>query len=95
MEILETNDKRYAPFLLASSYSKLVDFVGNYSKNGILYWQFSPKDKAEDLLHMFKIKKEPYLPSWDLFDAIETFWQEVYLTKKRSNEGINHDRNSR
>lgn len=71
------NDKQYAPFLLAASFNKLIKFIGSFSQNGVLYWQFSPKDKAQILIEQFKTKTEQQIPARDVFEAIETFWQQV------------------
>lgn len=74
-------DKINAPFLLSASFNNLIEFIGSYSQNGILYWQFSPKDKVLTLLDQFNTKKEPHIPARDLFAAIETFWKQVSKTK--------------
>lgn len=71
------NDKINAPFLLAASFHGLVEFVGRSSDNSVLYWQFSPKDKVLKLLEQFNTKTEPHIPARDLFEAINTWWQEV------------------
>lgn len=78
------NDKWNAPFLLAASFQNLIQFVGSYRNNGILYWQFSPKDKAELLVDQFRTKTSPIIPSRDLFEAIDVFWQQV--SGKRNGE---------
>ncbi|MBI5452868.1 hypothetical protein HY945_05400 [Candidatus Gottesmanbacteria bacterium] len=80
-------DKVNAPFLLSASFNNLVEFIGSYSQNGILYWQFSPKDKVLTLLDQFNTKKEPHIPARDLFSAIETFWKQVVKTR---NEGMKY-----
>lgn len=79
------NDKINAPFLLAASFNGLIKFIGSYSTNQVLYWQFSPKYKAEKLINQFSTKTEPHIPAKDLFEAIETFWRQV--SQARS-EGI-------
>lgn len=71
------NDKRYSPFLLASSFCGFINFVGSYLDRGVIYWKFSPKDKALALLDQFNTKTEPKIPAKDLFDAIDTFWKQV------------------
>ena len=81
-DLLVTNDKKIAPYLLAASFNSLVIFVRSYSKEGILYWQFSPKDKAQDLINQFSTKTDPPLPAQDLFLAIETFWKQVTEAKR-------------
>jgi len=71
------NDKRYSPFLFAASFHNLVSFVGSHQNNGVLYWHFAPKNKAEALISQFHSKTNPPIPALDLFEAIETFWRQV------------------
>lgn len=71
------NDKITAPFLLAASFNNLLKFLGSYAENGILYWQFTPKEKAQELIDQFHTKTEPHLPAKDLFEATSTFWKQV------------------
>ena len=79
------NDKWNCPFLLAASFHNFISFVGSYHTNGILYWQFSPKEKAELLINQFRTKTNPPIPARDLFEAIETFWEQVGSTRKGGN----------
>jgi hypothetical protein len=79
------NDKINAPFLLAASFNGLIQFLGNYSQNGIIYWKFSPKEKALDLIDQFRTKTEPRIPAKDLFEANEFFWRKVALVRKGGN----------
>ena len=76
------NDKKYCPFLLAASFHNLITFVGSHQDNRTLYWHFSPKDKAELLIRQFRTKTNPSIPARDLFEAIETFWEQVASTRK-------------
>lgn len=71
------NDKYNAPLLLAASFQGLIKFLGSYSENGVLYWQFSPKEKALGILEQYQTKTEPHIPAKDLFEAISTFWKSV------------------
>lgn len=71
------NDKWNAPFLLAASFQGLIKFRGDYSQDGVLYWQFFPKAKAEELIRQFKTKTNPLIPARDLFEAIDEFWTQV------------------
>lgn len=77
MDLLIENDKTAAPFLLASSFNNLIHFEGSHITDGILYWKFSPKSKAQILLQQFDTKTEPKIPSKDLFEAIEAFWRQI------------------
>lgn len=56
------NDKFHAPLLLAASFQGFIKFLGSSSKDGILYWQFSPKNEAEKLINQFQTKTEPAYP---------------------------------
>lgn len=76
------NDKWNCPFLLAASFHNLISFVGSHPDNGVLYWHFTPKDKAELLIRQFRTKTSPAIPARDLFEAIETFWEQVASTRK-------------
>jgi len=78
------NDKTNAPFLLSASFCGLIKFVGSYSRNCVVYWQFSPKEKAQTLLNQFYTKTEPHIPARNLFEAIETFWKQVAEVKKEN-----------
>lgn len=79
------NDKISAPFLLAASFNSLIEFVGSHSENSVLYWHFTPREKALTLLDQLHTKTEPHIPAQDLFTAIETFWKQV---NKARNEGV-------
>lgn len=78
------NDKINAPFLLAASFSGLIQFHGSSSQNGVLYWKFSTKEQAVTLIEQLRTKTEPRIPAKDLFEAIETFWKQV--SKARNGE---------
>ncbi len=80
---IDVNDKQLAPFLLAASFSGLIKFVGYHSQDSILYWKFTPKDTAKELIEKFHTKTEPHIPSRDLFEAIDTFWKQVAQTKNQ------------
>lgn len=82
------NDKWNAPFLLAASFQNLIQFIGSFSRHGVLYWQFFPKDKAQVLIEQFRTKTNPSIPARDLFEAISVFWQQIAKTK---NEEIYHE----
>ena len=81
------NDKRYCPFLFAASFQNLINFVGSHQENGILYWHFTPKDRAESLISQFHSKTNPPIPALDLFEAIETFWRQVANARKGGGQG--------
>lgn len=88
--LLIENDKINAPFLLAASFNGLINFEGSYNQSGILYWQFSPKDKAQELLDKLRTKTEPRIPAKDIFEATESWWKQVAEMKDR---GIKNGQN--
>lgn len=69
--------KTLPPFLLAASFDGLLTFEGSHIENGVLYWQFSPKDKAQELVEQYYSKREPHIPARDLFEATSTFWKQI------------------
>lgn len=71
------NDKVLAPFLLATSFNSLLTFEGSHIENGVLYWKFSSKDKAQKLIEQFNTKTEPHIPAKDIFEATTTFWKQI------------------
>jgi len=77
-------DKWNAPFLLAASFQNLIQFSGSYSRNGIVYWQFTPKDSALRLVELFRTRTEPHIPSYSLFEAIDTFWKQISYYKREA-----------
>ncbi len=86
------NDKRNSPYLLAASFVGFITFNGSYLEHGVLYWKFSPQNKAIELLDQLNTKTEPHIPAQDLFTAIETFWRQV--AKARNGE-MNYGANKR
>lgn len=91
-EIHLENDKIYCPYLLGCSYSSLIKFEGSYLQNNILYFKFSPRSKALELIDQLQTKTEPRIPAKDLFDAISAFWKKISASR---NEEINNGRNKR
>ncbi|MFZ3301393.1 MAG: hypothetical protein WA152_01615 [Microgenomates group bacterium] len=71
------NDKTYCPYLLGCSFNGLLKFEGSTLQNRILYFEFSPKEKALELIDQLQTKTEPHIPARDLFEAISTFWKKV------------------
>lgn len=86
IEDLDINDKVNAPFLLAASFNGLVKFLGGHTQNGILYWEFTPKNKVQLLINQFGTKTEPHIPAKDLFEAIETWWKQVAEIRNGENK---------
>ena len=71
------NDKVLAPFLLAACFNGLLSFKGKHVQNGVLYWQFSPKNAAQELVEAYYTKREPHIPARDLMESIDTFWKQI------------------
>ncbi|HSW88903.1 MAG TPA: hypothetical protein VLG12_07105 [Candidatus Saccharimonadales bacterium] len=87
---IKINCKESAPFLLAASFQGLVQFIGSDYSDGILYWKFTPTENVKKLLTQLKTKTEPRIPANDLFNAINTWWQEIGEMKKLRNGGIKY-----
>lgn len=84
MDLHIENDKIYAPFLLAASFNGLLKFAGSKSENGVLYWQFYPKEDAQELVNQLHTRTEPQISAMDLFEAINTWWKQVSEMRKGS-----------
>lgn len=80
-ENLITQDKVHAPFLITCSFNGYIKFVRSFSKNSVVYWEFSPLDKAQSLVEKFDVKIDPDIPLRDIFSAQEVFWRKVYEAK--------------
>jgi len=72
-----SNDKILSPFLLACAFNGLLTFQGSHIESGVLYWQFSPKKDAQELVEAYFTKREPHIPARDLFEATSTFWRQI------------------
>ncbi len=83
------NDKIYAPFLLAASTLGLIEFIGSYIKDGILYWKFRPRNECLTLITQLTTQGEPRIPAKILFNSIETFWKQISSMR---NEGMRYGR---
>lgn len=81
------NDKLESPYLMAASFNGLIDFVGAEVNNGVLFWKFSPANKARELVGQLYTRTEPHIPAYTLFNAIETFWKQITEIK---NGGMNY-----
>ena len=74
---LPTNDKDYAPLLLACSYNSLVAFVGETVQGSLVIWEFSPRFVAKELISKYELKVPLGIPEKDLADAKDFFWRRV------------------
>ena len=89
-DVYVENDKTFAPFLLACSYNGLIKFEGSHVEGRVLYYHFSPKQKAIELIEQFQSKTTPPIPPKDVFEAWDVFWRQVEKTRDAVNGGINY-----
>jgi len=85
-EIFICVDKLHNPFLMAASFQGLVKFDGSFIKDGILYWQFSPKEKALGLIERLETKTEPQIHILDFANATDKFWKTIENIRKKRNK---------
>ena len=72
-----TSDKIYCPYLLAMVFNDRLDFIGVYKEGNKVTFEFSPEQKAKDLINSMEMKCEPQIPIKDVFGAIDYFWKQV------------------
>lgn len=87
-EILTCADKLHNPYLMAASFQGLVRFTGSFVRNGILHWQFFPKDKALELIEQLETKTEPHIPILDFANATNKFWKNVEEARNTRNDKL-------
>jgi len=80
-EIFTCVDKLHNPYLLAASFQGLITFCGSFVDAGILHWQFSPKNKALELIDQLETKTEPRIPILDFANATDKFWKNVEVAR--------------
>lgn len=80
-EIYESRDKQICPFLLIQ---KKITFLGTTISNSIVYFQFSPKNKCEELVNQYSSGKASLVQPKDLLDAVETYRDRVFEMKNRN-----------
>ena len=85
-DVYESRDKHICPFLLTQSDIK---FVGTKTMGPIVYFQFSPKVKCEQLVNGFISRQAPPVQPKTLLDAVETFRDVIFEMK---NERKNYER---
>lgn len=84
-DIFETKDKQIVPFLLVQPE---VNFLGTKLSGSIVYFQFSPLRKCQQLVNDFSSRRAPLVQPKDLLDAVETFRDRIFEMKdKRRNYG--------
>lgn len=79
-KIFESRDKQICPFLLIQPE---ITFLGTKITNSIIYFQFSPFDKCEQLVNQFSSKSAPLVQAKDLLDAVETYRDRVFEMKDK------------
>lgn len=72
-----TSDKIYCPYLLAMVFNDHLDFIGVHKDGSKVTFEFTPAQKAKDLINSMEMKCEPQIPIKDVFSAIEYFWKQV------------------
>lgn len=86
-DIFETKDKQIVPFLLIQPE---VKFLGTKLVGSIVYFQFSPLGKCQQLVNDFASRRAPLVQPKDLLDAVETFRDRIFeMKEKRRNYGEN------
>ena len=94
-EIHYERDKRLIPYLLALQ--PKVNYVGTKVDNGVVYFGFTPLDKALDLVSLFFTDNAPTIPAKKLFEAMEEFRTILYREKDRQRMGYggNYEKHNR
>lgn len=76
----ESKDKQIIPFLLTQPE---VKFLGTRQDGSILYFQFSPPEKCQQLVNSFMTRQAPLVQPKDLLDAVETFRDRIFEMKEK------------
>ena len=79
----ESKDKQIIPFLLTQTEIK---FLGTRLDGSILYFQFAPLDKCQQLVNGFIGRRAPLVQPKDLLDAVESFRDMIFEMKEKNNE---------
>jgi len=83
--VYETKDKQISPFLLTQPEIK---FLGTKASGSILFFQFSPLEKCQELVNLFMSRQAPPVDPKILLDAVETFRDRIFeMKEKRRNYG--------
>lgn len=83
--IYECRDKQIVPFCLIQPEIK---FLGTRLDGSIIYFQFSPLDRCQQLVNDFASRKAPLCQPKDLLEAVETFRDIIFeMKEKRRNDG--------
>lgn len=91
--IYESKDKQIVPFLLIQSG---IQFLGTRISNSVVYFQFSPTERCQQIVNQFISHSAPPVQAKDLLDAVETFRDRVFEMKdKRRNYGEDKPKQSK
>lgn len=77
----ESRDKQIVPFLLTQPE---VNFIGARLDGSIVYFQFSPQTKCEQLVNDFISRKASLVQPKDLLDAVEAFKDRIFEMKDKN-----------
>lgn len=79
-ETYDSRDKQIIPFLLVQPD---ITLIGTRLEGSTLYFQFSPRDKCEQLVNNFISRKAPLVQPKDLLDAVEAFRDRIFEIKDK------------
>ena len=79
-DIYESKDKQIIPFLLTQPEIK---FLGTRLEGSILYFQFSPLEKCQELVNAFMSRQAPPVDPKTLLEAVETFRDRIFEMKDK------------
>lgn len=86
-DTFETKDKQITPFLLTQPD---VKFLGTKLVGCIVYFQFAPRERCQQLANDFSGRRAPLVQPKDLLDAVETFRDRIFEMKERKTYGLPH-----
>lgn len=82
-DLYESRDKQVIPFLLIQPD---ITLLGTKAEGSILYFQFSPRSKCEQLVNDFISRKAQPVQPKDLLDAVESFKDRIFEMKDKNAE---------
>lgn len=82
-DIYESKDRQISPFLLVQPE---IQFLGTRVENYIIYFQFSPQEKCQQLVNAFLSRQAPMVQPKDLLDAVDTFKMKVIEMKNKNQQ---------
>ena len=79
-DLYESRDKQVVPFLFLQSNIK---YLGTRKEGNVIFFQFSPKEKCQELVNEFTSRKALPVQPKDILDAVETFRDRVFEQKNK------------